>query len=433
MALARRVFLPLCALWVTLFPVAALAQSCDVVPDLPFLHESALWARQGGMGAAGIAVGSDVSALHDNPAALALLRRVEMAGNINAASTTTELTAFGTPASGTSRSTAINALAVAYPFPVYRGSLVIAGAYERPVGFNKLTVRMDRRPDPAGDILDVVRRDESGGLHQVRVGAAVDVAREVAIGASLLLAYARDTQSLFATATRADNPAGTETTEETFRTRALGIGGSVGTLVRISPSARAGATITVPRKLRFTGTGLDRHGSFTLEPQTFTLPMTLAGGLAVTPRNIILAADIAYTDWSQLTYDAAPCTGRVYYHLADGYKASTEIRVGAEVWVPHTLLRVRGGWQSAPLAVAFLGDPTSDANGYAPVEMVKDRHAWSAGLGYLIQGAYTIDLAYIAENYTRRTTQEARPWSGGSALVEATQQHQIVASVAFRI
>lgn len=434
MAIARTLRFAAGALLLSsLVPALVRAQSCDVVPDLPFLHESALWARQTGMGGAGIAVGSDVSALHDNPAALALVRRVEIAGNLSASSTTTALTAFGTLREGTSRSTTINGLAAAYPFPVYRGSLVVAGAYERPVGFNRLVLRVDRRPDPGGDILDTVRRDESGGIHQLRAGVAVDVAREVAVGASLLLAYARDTQSTFAIAARAAAPALADTTEESYRIRSIGVGGSLGTVVRLSPYARVGATITMPRRLRFTGRGIDRTGGFELEPQTFTLPLSLAGGVAFTPRHIIVAADLAYTDWSQLTYDAAPCAGRVYYRLADGYKATTDMRLGAEVWVPGSLLRVRGGWQSAPLAVNFLSDPTASRNSYAPIQVLKNRRAWSVGMGYLIQGAYSLDVAYLAESYARQTTQEAQPWSGGSVLVESTRQHQIVASVAFRI
>lgn len=416
----------------------AQGQSCDVVPDLPFLRESALWARQTGMANASIAVGADISALHDNPAGLALIRRVEMAGNLNSSSSTVDLTAFGTTRSGTSRSMAINALAAAYPFPVYRGSLVVAGSYERPIGFSRLTVRSGVRPDPGAGTLIDERREESGGIHQLRAGAATDISREVAVGASITLSYARDTQTDVLDSTRVGSgvPA-TNLIDETLRTHAFGFGGNVGTLIRLSPYARVGATVATPRKLRFVGRGTDATGGFELVPQTFTLPMTVAGGIALTPHYAILAADVSYTDWSQLTYDASPCTGRLYYHLAPGYKAATDIRVGAEVWVPGSLLRLRAGWQSAPLAVAFLRDPTvaeiRPAPAYAPVEIVKDRRAWSVGAGYLIQGAYTLDVAYLSESYVRQTSRELQPWSGGTALRESTHQHQIVASVAFRI
>ncbi len=417
---------------------SASAQSCDVVPDLPFLRESALWARQSGMGSAGIAVGADVGALHDNPAGLALIRRIEMAGNLNASSSTVGLTTFGTPASGTSRTMTINALAGAYPFPVYRGSLVVAGSYERPVGFSRLTVRDGVRPDAGGGVRISERREESGGIHQLRAGAAVDIAREVAVGASVTVSYARDRQSTVLDSVPVSSSATVTTLiDETIRTHAFGIGGQFGTLVRMSPYARIGATVGTPRKLRFVGRGVDQAGGFELVPQSFTLPMTVAGGIALTPRHAIVTADVSYTDWSQLTYDAAPCGGHVYYHLAPGYSSATDVRLGTEVWVPGSLLRVRAGYQWAPLAVAFLRDPTaweiSPAPVYAPVEIDTNRRAWSVGAGYLVQGAYTVDIAYTSESYQRSTSHESRPWSGGAALVESTRQHQVVASVAFRL
>ena len=52
------------------------AQTCapdTLIPDLPFLHETGLWAREVGMGNAHVAVGTDVSSIHDNPAGLALV------------------------------------------------------------------------------------------------------------------------------------------------------------------------------------------------------------------------------------------------------------------------------------------------------------------------------------------------------------------------
>jgi long-subunit fatty acid transport protein len=414
----------------------ATAQGCGAdtlpVPDLPFLHETGLWAREAGMGDAHLAVGSDASSLHDNPAGLALIRRIEMSASVQQNTLDVTTASFGTSRMQSTTATSLSTAAVAYPFPVYRGSFVVAVSYERPIGFDLRSLRVGTRPSSDGDVTETDRVVEEGGVRMYRAGFAVDVAREVSVGASGFLIGGSDRRTHTAEATLG-GVSGPQIVLETS-TNVRGYGGTVGALFRLSPYARLGTAVELPRHVNFKGTGRDTSESFALVPQKFRLPFTFSAGLAVTPPYAILAADIAYTNWSELQYDADPIFGRVTFRDQDAYKATTDVRVGAELLVPHTLLRLRAGYQSTPLPLQFLPD-LSDESGclvYAPVQNTQSRHAVTLGVGYLIADAFTVDLAWVRESFSRHTVQESQP-STSPAFEEERTSRRLFGTVAFRL
>jgi len=354
---------------------------------------------------------------------------VEISGGLSQASIATDTQSFGTTSSITTTSTSLSSLAAAYPFPVYRGSFVVAAAYERPVGFDLLTLRAGTKPDPSGAITESDRVDETGGLRMYRVGVAADVAREVSIGGSAFVIGGSDVRSHSATAERNGT---VESTIEQTDTHASGIGATVGSLFRLSPYSRLGLAVELPRHVTFKGTGTIDGESFVIEPQKFRLPYVFSAGLAITPPYAIVAADIAYTNWNELDY-----FGRIIYRDQFAYRSTTDVRLGAEVLVPHTLLRVRAGYQRSPLPLTLLADLTAASDTcahtvYAPLDNTTNRHAVTLGAGYLIAEAFTLDVAWVNESFTRRTTREAEVTSAPSFIEDRTT-HRLFASVAFRL
>ncbi len=404
---------------------AARAQCADsTVPDLPFLTESSVWARPAGLGHASIAVGADASALQNNPATLALVRRIEVAGSLSRSSSDISITSLGTTRDASTSGTRVSGLAVAYPFPVYRGSFVFGASYEQPVAFDTRTVRVTQIT-PETTVQD--RVSEVGGLRIYRVGAAVDVAREVSMGGSIFYERGPSRRMREVSVTTGGAVASdfleTRTTGSTF-------GATLGALFRLSRYARAGTSITLPRHLTFRGTGRDGEGQFRLTDQEFRLPATLAAGIAMTPPSIIIAADVSFTDWTELEYNADPIFGRVLYRDQDAYKATSDLRAGIEWWVPRSLLRLRAGYESTPLRVRFLPDvaDTGDCTVYVPVDAMKDRSAVSLGAGYLVADAFTIDAAWTHESYEREALS---PTPG--AFRENRSDDRVIVSVAFRL
>jgi hypothetical protein len=88
-----------------------------------------------GMGTAYTGVASDYSAIYWNPAGLAQLRYGEFMGAVTFPSLTDEATFFGNTSSATASGPHLGALGFAAPFPVKRGSFVMAFGFHRDNSF----------------------------------------------------------------------------------------------------------------------------------------------------------------------------------------------------------------------------------------------------------------------------------------------------------
>jgi len=93
-------------------------------------------ARSLGMGNTFIAVGGDYSSVYFNPAGLGLMKNAQLQGGINYSSFKANSTLFGNQTDFNLNKTNLNHIGFAYPFPVVRGSFVIAMGYDRLNDFN---------------------------------------------------------------------------------------------------------------------------------------------------------------------------------------------------------------------------------------------------------------------------------------------------------
>jgi hypothetical protein len=127
-ASARLLAVVLAVCLVCVFPGVSLSQS---LPDIPLIYDFGVGARAMGMGQAHVAVCDDVSAVYYNPAALAHVRRIEVSAGFSHLSDEWQTDFYGTRTTSQLGSTKLSSLALAYPFPAYRGSLVFGVAYNR--------------------------------------------------------------------------------------------------------------------------------------------------------------------------------------------------------------------------------------------------------------------------------------------------------------
>jgi long-subunit fatty acid transport protein len=114
-------------------------------------------------------------------------------------------------------------------------------------------------------------------------------------------------------------------------------------------------------------------------------------GASVTPIDgLLLAGDVEYTDWTQIEWtdnqdlENDPDVGNSV--LKNLFRATTNLRGGAEYQIPTTGLRLRAGYMYEPSPYA--GDPSSYATKIA-----------TAGIGILLQDNVQLDAAAAFLSY----------------------------------
>ncbi len=113
--------------------VTVLTARAQIVEDaLRLSHSGTLVsARSAGMGNAFVGLANDASALYWNPAGLGQLRMREFSIGLANVGMSNDATLLGTTANGSESGMALTNLNLAIPFPVARGSFVVAAGYNR--------------------------------------------------------------------------------------------------------------------------------------------------------------------------------------------------------------------------------------------------------------------------------------------------------------
>ncbi|MDX8406262.1 MAG: outer membrane protein transport protein [Mariprofundus sp.] len=127
------------------------------------------------------------------------------------------------------------------------------------------------------------------------------------------------------------------------------------------------------------------------------LPDQVNAGLAFEPmENVTLSVDVDWVNWKtfdNLDFRYAPSAvataltgGTNFRTLKENWKATVAFRAGAE-WRYTEDMRLRAGYTFDPTPV--------DDRYYTPGIPDRDRHLFTAGLGYDFSDAVTVDLAYM--------------------------------------
>jgi len=391
------------------------------LPDLPIIYDFGVGARAMGMGQAHVAACEDVSATFYNPAALAQIRRIEVSTGFSHLSDNLETFLFRQKSTSTLGSTKLSSVGVAYPFPTYRGSLVLAIAYNR-------TRNTDSDYFRGGDVpvyylrglADDYRRTvsgveeygvfERGGLSSWTAGLGTEVSQGVSVGACFSFLSGKS-EIEYDWRAQWDIPPGVDQVYQQFiisdNADITGWTGSFGTLVKVGEVGRIGFTVRLPEYLTLDGeessnsSEVGPAGNLSLEDRfafedEITLPLSFMAGVSAAPvPGLIFAFDARYTDWKQIDY-AGPIRIDNFY----AYKATTSLRFGAEFMFPFAPLRVRGGFFTEPIAFRLLPDVT---NSGAPWLASIDSNGkfYTLGAGYLFEEAFTIDAAWVHGGYER--------------------------------
>lgn len=441
----------------------ARAQSSPAVilPELPFTERQGTYARASGMGFAHTAVVEDASSLLLNPAGLAQVRRLEFSGGLlynhlsQDVGFNTNYGGFpgtGKASNGSTVSSAqLSHLTVAYPFPTYRGSLVLGVGYQRVASLKGDYFRAGFLTPQAGSTDGLVEREsfnEAGGVNYWTTGLGGDLSAHLSVGASVSYIQGHTRQDFQIGRLRSRNGVlDVNGSDLVFESREIrdadlnGWTGSAGILGQVSEVVRVGANINFPQKYTFQGSldtvledreKIDRH-NFLFEDK-ITLPLSLTAGVAVMPKNFLLAADLKATDWTQIDFQGEVVDRDRQY----AYRSTVDLNLGAEFQLPGRPTRFRAGFASHPLpyriipaGIAFTfvaddGNPntTDDTSfferDYPRAELNTDRRYITLGAGTLIDETLMVDVAWIHGMYERSGGGFSEKWSTDRVLATTT-------------
>jgi hypothetical protein len=372
--------------------------------------------RAAGMGGAQIGAGDDGSALYYNPALLTRIRSTEVSGTLTQQRFTNNTTIYG---SGTpeaqQNNTALGSIWAVFPVPTSQGGLSLGLAVNRVKSFDKV-FRYSSRPDwfsnyslpgwGGGE-------DESGSIWDWSFGGAIEVSPKTSVGATLDIYDGHDDYSAFFDSTFSG---GTFHYRHNINDSYTGISGKIGASYSATNWLNLGAVVRFPTSISVDQTfsssvdGSEESGSFSYR---YSLPFSFGLGSAFYIRDLQLAADISYLDYTQLSYQ------RGFSDLAEAdrlvrqyYKDAFSYHLGAEYLIRQAGVSLRAGYYDEP--IPFQGFP-----------VLQNPRYFTLGAGIIIENSANFDLAFVSGSWKR-----SDPSIGSNETYKA---QRVLATLSFRI
>ncbi|MBI4417506.1 MAG: outer membrane protein transport protein [Ignavibacteriales bacterium] len=455
-----------------------------------------------GVGASSLAVGNasvgqadDYSALFWNPAGLSQLKSYEFsvgASYLDYGNTTRFL---GTRTQGSQSALNLNSLGLVYPVPTVRGGLTFAFGFNRVANYTTKTeftgyntsssIVPSLIPDVDLSTLSQSSRDElldnnipyqlyladisgnrlvtsitkdvqqtavireAGGMNHWSFGGAIDVAKDLSLGAAISLvsgSYSYDREytetDLFNNYQKA--PADTLGLFDRFRFVSTinsdlnGFNAVFGFHYRKQGKFKIGFTVRTPTYYTIEETFSDEAESWfdpnlngtidqfdiafdeKTEYKIVTPVVVTLGGMVQFRDWLVLSGDLEYTDWRDMRFVTSRSALEFENRVIQGiYRPTFSFRGGMEVTLWHYGVKLRGGFQLKPSP--YEGDPPEF-----------DQQYYSAGAGLQLEENVWLDAGYafgiwktFRDNYYSGST-------SGSRTNEHVKTHNAVVTLKFR-
>jgi long-chain fatty acid transport protein len=355
-------------------------------------------ARAMGMGGAYIAVANDATALVYNPAGLAQVRRIEFSGGLTHQGLKNRTGYFDSAIpyynnSFLQSNTRFSSGNIVLPVPTYRGSLVFALGVNRIGSFDRTLDYVN--PQEHHSFI----RSESGGLYAWSFGGAVDLSPQVSIGGALNFWSGKYDYSLLADSAYylQGGLLWSYRYNDAITDRYSGWNVKLGARIQPNKFLVIGGTIETPVTYTIKEDWLLLTDTVFYQPvyqlnqyppgegnseYKFTLPFTLGFGVAINLRDLTLATDLVYTDWTQMEYKRLAEKSDANRIIKEVYKDVLRWHMGVEYTIPQIGTCVRAGYFQNPFP-------------YNSPWIKSDRRYLTGGFGILIDQVTTIDLAWV--------------------------------------
>ena len=371
--------------------------------------------RAMGMGGAFVGVADDFTAMYWNPAGLAQMQQREIQVSLLRNSRANDSIFNGTPGRSELTNTRFGSLGFVYPYPVYRGSLVLAAGLTRIKDFDW---NLNLKGNDDGLAADHALQHE-GELALAGVSAAIDVSPAVSLGATLGLVSGEDKAvSEFDWADLEDvfderRFFARDSFTDEYKWTPYAVLGAMLRTPRDKPRYRLGATFSTggTHKIRYVFRGASSDEGYnsveyddgTVEgfpdeelSNTYELALPFEFGVGASAEalpGLTLAGSLHLAEWSQSEYKGADDYGlRADTSFETQYRDVLRYHLGVEYQVPVVALDLRAGYFVDP--VPFIGprDPGSDD---PPIRIEEDRRFITLGAGILLDEAMQIDIAWV--------------------------------------
>lgn len=382
---------------------------------------SGVGVRAMGMGGASIGVADDFSAVTRNPAGLALVKERSLYGTMSRTADKAEAIFFGSSTETQGSHIHPGSVGMIFPVPVYRGSLVFAGGYNRLKDFDlELTINGYSSVSQYQQHQEL--RDE-GGLGVYSFAGAVDLSPSISFGVAMNVwkgtdEFSQETTSYDLHAMHGDTLRMTDTF--TISDDYSGANLTLGLMIRGERWFRLGAmvatpvTLTIREILRgpinpepggFDFLRLEFRGGKPAEElamQEFqdryklSLPFEFGAGTSIAVKSFLLGGDVSYIGWKETRYKRLPEAGPRVEDFPSRYKNTLRYHAGGELWVPGITLTLRGGFYHDPLPFVGPrgpGDPDPDLN--PEIVITEDRNFITLGAGILLERVLQFDVAWV--------------------------------------
>jgi hypothetical protein len=368
-------------------------------------------ARAAGLAGAYTAVGNDLYAMLYNPAGLARIKRAELALGLQQERKEISNTFYGNPSSIDTRDGGIDGFGAAFPFPAYRGSLVLAfgvfrdfsGVYDLHYsGTNELTSTVDN-----------YLVQQTGSSYSYNIGLGIDLSHELSGGISLIVLDGTiNTLSQYDFTYENITPTTSVFVKENIETDVDGVGGRIGVQFFYHRLIHGGINFTTPIWMELTGSGIadtteyydnaqDVYKTGPVETSDrFLLPFRLNVGISFVPGPFLFTAEIGYADWTEASINRKRFRGGD--KLEATFREVFDYRFGAEYTVPWWPVRVRAGWAVRPFPLEYLQADRIDNNAITRAEVIQNPTDFAIGLGGLIGNMLTVEAAFSITESERK-------------------------------
>ena len=360
-------------------------------------------ARTMGMGGASLALSDDFTALYWNPAGMAQIQKFEMFSSLshNVAIADTYFTGDAVKTTTSRSQMRLNSIGFVYPLETRQGGLAVGFGYNRPQNFDYQTAIQGIDPgsgtDFSGFSVDETNIN-SGGIGIWSFGASVYVTKQVLVGGSLDFWHGNSLNELDTEATdtqNVDNEWARFRYDDEVDREYSGVGGRIGLLAHLTDTINFGLTLVAPIEL-----GVDevwyqstvdvfddgeKSTDSTSGVQTYDIerPFEIGIGAAVKLFNkqLILAGDVQFTDWTQTRYDPAPADDIPKNNFEEYYATTLQVRLGAEYQIPIIATHIRFGYLRDPIPFRYTEVDTHDF--------------LTAGVGKIFEDSLKLDVTYV--------------------------------------
>ena len=423
--------------------------------------EEGIGTRALAMGGAYTALADDYSGIYWNPAGLAAAGKNKIHAELSHLQFSNEALYNGELNNNNQGFTKLKSLGFVMPLPTTRGSLVIAGGFNRVLdyddhlyfeGVGEVSNDLGFEIEDEDGVVNFFPFDENvyrqeevrseGSLRQWSLGGAIALSPNFTMGITTSLVHGEEEYS-FAFSQFDDlniynvfpGDFDEYTVNQYLKSDYYALNLKLGAMIDLNKLIRVGGVITFPSTyyveethsfndyLYFDDGTFDPtedSGNWDYHVKT---PFVFDAGVALTNKLFTVSGSARYRDWSQTRFEVSDfdIDDEAYQQivnenniLAREYDQTVEYHLGAEIKLPGFNTKLRGGYVYTP-------NPMRDSD--------DDRSTYSAGISFKVDNDINLDISLIRKDWTRDSWDSYTP----EGVTEDIRTNKVLIGISYNL